>query len=219
VWAWLKAHPVTAGALALGGLALLAGGTVKTAALVKKGKALATFTIDGRRVLESLTDVRLQVSKALGRPVSDGLVWLATLIASEAGPLPEIGQVAVAYAALNQATKRKPAGMTRQGREAALLSIQGRSLGENGDARWYAALSKPPTSQSIAVGEKVLGLKVPDPAGAVQWDSPRSQRALHARDPKRYRTPEEIADRRRTLDKRQLVVVAGVDPDRTRFWA
>lgn len=183
-------------------------------------KGLVPFTLEGHNVRESLATVHREVVRVLSKTMSEVVVLLGTLIASEAGSLPRAGMVGVGWATLNMATGRKAAGMTREKREAAVLKLVGRELGEQGGVRWYAATSRPPTKTSIEVADEVLDLRVADPTGgAIQWDSPEAQRALHKRDPKRYRTPEEIASKRISVDKRELRLVAGVSADKTRFWA
>jgi hypothetical protein len=109
---------------------------------------------------------------------------------------------------------------TRQSISIASLLLRGNTLskgkfGAQSTGKW-AATSKPPTSATLALAKKVMSKQVPDPTGgATQWDAPKAQAALHARDPGKYKTPEEIAQIRQAAGS-VMVMVPGVLS--TRFW-
>jgi hypothetical protein len=134
---------------------------------------------------------------------------LARMGASEESS--EAGQAAVMWAARNQAQRNKES-------IAALLLRSKRSghTGHFGTQRGrYASTAKEATAQSKRLAAAVLAKSIPDSTGgANQWDAPAAQAALHARDPKKYQTPEAIAATRSKTST--LVMVPGVT--KTRFW-
>jgi hypothetical protein len=162
-------------------------------------------------VMDSPAELALRGSRKLGRnDVIPLNVWtLATVIASEAGSVPEIGRVAIAHAVMN-AARRKRISIFK------LIAPDGRFGGQQGR---YAASGRPPTETDVKIAEAVYAGKIKDPTrGADQWDSPRTQRALVARGASGYRKgPERVAADRMKAGK-VAVYVPGVDPEHLRLW-
>jgi hypothetical protein len=71
----------------------------------------------------------------------------------------------------------------------------------------------------VELAEGVLSGKMPDPTGgALQFDSPASQRALLALNHPDYRKgPEAVAASRRAAGLKEFYL-PGVSPDKLRFW-
>lgn len=143
--------------------------------------------------------------------VSLEVLALARLMQSEAGTLPEIARIGVAWAARNQA---RATGTTVV---RLLLGKEGRFGGQLPGR--YAATGQAPTPANIALAGVIVSGGVLDPTGgAVQWDSPRAQRALLAKKARGYsKTPEDVA-RSRVAEGKELVALAGIDVEVIRFW-
>lgn len=137
---------------------------------------------------------------------------LARVIASEADGEPEIIQVAVGWAVVNEARRR--------GRSVFDVVAPGGDYGRQNDGgHSYVSSARLPTpaEQDLAAG--ILGGSVEDPtAGATNFDSPRAQRAAIARGVGGYKkTPEEVA-RIRIANGMEMVLLPGIPEERFRLW-
>jgi spore germination cell wall hydrolase CwlJ-like protein len=137
---------------------------------------------------------------------------LARVIASEAGGEPQAIQTAVAFATRN-AARKLGTSVTM------LVKTPGNTYGPQSRGS-YASTARAPNAAHRALAKRILSGAVPDNSqGAVQYDSPKAQRALLAKKAKGYKdTPEQVAARRRKAGKR-LVLLPGIPEDRFRMWA
>jgi len=160
------------------------------------------------QVVETPPELQLALAKKLNRPVGLDALILATVIASEES-LP-LGKVAIAWAVKNMAR--------RKGKSIMSLVAPDGHFGSQQDGR-YCASGQPPTALDFQIAEDVQSGKLRDPAGAIQWDSPRSQLALIKRgSTTTTRTPESVAANRRA-DGRRLVILPGIPAEHLRMWA
>jgi hypothetical protein len=83
----------------------------------------------------------------------------------------------------------------------------------------YASTVRPPTIPELKLAKRILaGTDLDLTRGAIQFDSPRAQRALLKAGKKGYRkTPEDVAAARQAAGM-QMVTVPGVPAETTRFW-
>lgn len=144
-------------------------------------------------------------------PEEDDVEAMARMIASENPNDSVLIQSAIAWAAKNEAERR---GKT----VADLLMPNGIPSGQNTGGR-YASTRNPSTYATRQVAYDVLSGATPDPTGgAIQFDSPRAQRAALARNVSGYsKTPEQVAASRMSEGK-ELVTLPGVNPDYMRWW-
>lgn len=186
---------------------LAAGGLLSWAALrAPVGGAAAKAGPDGR-VPGKPSDLAASAGAGLD------IYALGRVIASEASILVEAAKVAVAWAVKNEAARRG-------------VSISKLLLGSEdvfatqsyGRGR-YASTAQPPSVDDLETARRVWLGTVADPTGgATKWDSPRAQRALLARNADGYsKTPEQVAAAREA-EGFELVVLAGVDAEKIRFW-
>lgn len=83
------------------------------------------------------------------------------------------------------------------------------------DKSKYCTTLIPPSDNTKALAVQVMQSTIADPTGgAIQFDNTHSQAALHAANPVKYKSPEEIADDRIAAGMSE-VTVDGVS---TRFW-
>jgi hypothetical protein len=81
----------------------------------------------------------------------------------------------------------------------------------------YCTTFKSPDRATLQLASEIISGSIRDPTnGAIQWDAPKAQAALHAKDPVKFKSPETIAANRQR-EGRRLVMVA--DVPNTRFWA
>jgi hypothetical protein len=81
----------------------------------------------------------------------------------------------------------------------------------------YCSTYKSPSGSTLQLAQAVYSGSVPDPTrGATQWDAPRAQDALHAKNPTKWKSSEDIKAKREGEGKR-MVIIDGVP--NTRFWA
>lgn len=213
--AWAETHPVLAIASAVGVVVLLGGG----AAVVIRGgrKSLVKFTVKGGIVLETPEQIAAGLSKAVGHAVCVPCAVLAAALASEGGSESRAVRIAIGAAILNQARRTKGGDVV-----ALITQGNGQSRGKLGAQNLggrYCASSLPPSKEDLEIAEGLWHGTIADPTGgAVQWDSPRAQRALLARGTSGYtKTAEQVAASRMKEGKK-LVVLAGVPEDEIRFW-
>jgi spore germination cell wall hydrolase CwlJ-like protein len=137
---------------------------------------------------------------------------LARVIASEAGGEPRDIQIAVAHATRNAARKLGTSVTS-------LVKTPGNTYGPQSRGS-YASTARAPNAAHRTLANQVLSNAVADNTqGAVQYDSPKAQRALLAKKAKGYtKTPEQVAADRRKAGKR-LVLLPGIPEDRFRMWA
>ncbi|HYM46758.1 MAG TPA: hypothetical protein VES65_11445 [Solirubrobacteraceae bacterium] len=191
-------------------LAMVAGLGSVVADVVIHGTKLTsdhTVSIDGTtpadpQVLASSAGYSLPIY-ALGR-----------MVESEAGGLPELGKLGVAFAALTHAAS---AGKSI---DDLLLHSTGAGNGYFGrqDQGRYAATSKDPSPAALDAADKASTGEVDDPTGgADQWDSPWSYKD----DPVTGETAAEkaaaVAAARRAAGK-EVVTLEGIPEYKLRFW-
>lgn len=141
-------------------------------------------------------------------PDDDDVEALGRMIASENPRDPIIVQRAIAWTARNYAALK--------GKTVANLLMPGGVPGPQ--AGRYASTVNPATDETRSVAFDVLSGKVSDPTGgAIQFDAPNTQDALHARDPVKYKTADAIAASRESEGK-EVVYLPGVDPNYMRWW-
>lgn len=163
-------------------------------------------------VIESPAALKAAAEQALGKPMSDEVFVLGTLIASEAGTMPPIAKIAVGHAARNAALRARKNIL----RQVIANGVFG-SQGFNG--RGYAATSQPPTAEDVEIANAVLKGLVPDPTGgAVQWDAPRVQRKGNAEGWAGYGSTPEMVAADRIRSGKEMVALPNIDPDVLRFW-
>lgn len=81
----------------------------------------------------------------------------------------------------------------------------------------YCSTYKSPSGATKQLAQAVHSGAIPDPThGATQWDAPRAQDALHAKNPTKWKSSEDIKAKRQGEGKR-MVMIDGVP--NTRFWA
>jgi hypothetical protein len=149
--------------------------------------------------------------------VSLPVYCLARATASEEGGEPRLFQQAVACAIVNLARADFPELGDEDAVVRTVLGTAG-AFGRQGTGGRKISSRNAPASSQLALAADVLAGRVADPTGgATQFDSPSGQRWALANDPLTKKTPEQIADQR-TAAGYELVVVAGIDPDRLRFW-
>jgi spore germination cell wall hydrolase CwlJ-like protein len=148
--------------------------------------------------------------------VSLAVYCLARATASEEGGEPRPYQVAVACAILNFARAEFP-GWTDEDAVVKLVLGSAGVFGRQGSGGRRVSSARAPVKSQLTLAASVLAGIVADPTdGATQFDSPSGQRAQLMQGLV-TKTPEEVADRRMGAGY-ELVTVAGVDPERLRFW-
>jgi hypothetical protein len=206
----VKLEPIHWVLIVAGGALLLFGGREVAKVVKRSGKQLGgpeAFPDDEGWVKANPA----ALANALGASLE--VYALARLMRSEAGSLPEVGRIGVAWATLNEARAR---GVTPS---KLLLGSAGLFGSGNAGAGRYAATAQPPTQADLDLAARVWAREIPDPTGgAVQWDSPRTQRALIARNAKRYKTTPEQVAANRIAAGRELVLLPGIDHDVCRWW-
>ncbi len=176
---------------------------------VSKGK-----TTYRSQVVQTPSEVRAQIEKKVGRPVSADAVALATMIASEQGGDPPHVKAAVANAAVNYARYKKFTDV-----EDAVTHGSGPERSFGGQLGRYASTNEPPTMEDLNIAEAVLsGVLRDTTGGAIQFDSPFVQiEGLRKKLPGYKKTPEDVA-RERMQAGLEAYYIPGVDPMRLRFW-
>jgi spore germination cell wall hydrolase CwlJ-like protein len=199
------------GAAVVAAVALTGGPPALRQAMTGKGKRMGRVTVT--KAPAGPDGLVAADPNALAKQAGTSLdvYALARMIASEHPSGTNAVKVAVACVVLNYARKR---GVSVS---ALLLAPQGRFGRQN--VGKYAATGNDPTAEEIEIARRVLSGGVLDPTGgAVQFDSPRAQRAALARGVKGYKkTPEDVA-RQRIAEGKVAVTVPGIDPDYLRFW-
>jgi hypothetical protein len=194
--------------IAVAAIALMAGGTAAVVTAVKKGKAIGgpdAYPDANHKVPGDPKKLAAEAGYSLD------IYSLARAITSEAGSLPQIGQIGVAWAVKNKA-KRAKVSITKQ-------LIPSGSYGGQGFVNPWAATTQPPTADSLELARKVEKGEISDPTGgAVGWDSPDAQLAMLKKYPEKYtKTPEQVAENRRKEGMVE-VVLPGLSRNKTRFW-
>jgi hypothetical protein len=129
---------------------------------------------------------------------------LARMISSEEGNSSNIRQVAVAWVMVNN-------GGTG-------YAIPRGVFGRQGSGGRPIATSQDPYSGHVEIARGVLSGSIADPTnGARYFIAPRTQDALHARDPVKYKSFETV-NASRIANGHQPVVVEGIDPDLLIFY-
>jgi len=180
-------------------------------------------------VIESLTtpviETRLHVvnkrgvveanAKGLAAVAGVSLEQYALASAMQSEEHDDAGRLAVGRAIWN-ASKGKRSRILK------LLLPHGK-LGEQGIVSSYAATSKPPTARTLDLAAAIIEGRVPDYLdGAVQWDAPAAQDAMHEKwkkDPQahpKYRYDSKQIAEQREAGGARMVRVSGVP--HTRFW-
>jgi len=145
---------------------------------------------------------------------------LARMLASENPRDTDLVRIAVAWVCCNEAARENttPEQLLLRSTRPDRNGKFGSQLGG------YASTTNDPVPQDVQIAQRVLAPPTADnyaadpTGGAVQFDSPRAQRAALARGAPGYvSTPEQVAAERQSEGKVQ-VTLPGVDPDYMRFW-
>ncbi len=157
---------------------------------------------------------------AKGAGVDPAVLALARVIESEAGGLPWIAQIGVAWTVVNHARDvgrsivKVITGAKLGKEDGAGAGFFGRQGNPTGGYR-YVASSKNSTADSRATAEAVIGGDVDDPTGgALNFDSPRSYGVQAGTEAS---GADEFADNRASEGKRKLVL-PGTSESSIRFW-
>lgn len=178
-----------------------------------------------KRYLEPVIETRLHVVNKRGIVEADprGLAAVASVSleqyalasAMQSEEHDDRGRLAVGRAIWN-------ASRGKRSRILKLLLPYGK-LGQQGIVSPYAATSNPPTARTLDLAAAIMDGRVPDfVEGAVQWDAPAAQDAMHAKwlkDPKahpKYRYDSKQIAEQREAGGARMVRVPGVP--HTRFW-
>jgi hypothetical protein len=157
---------------------------------------------------------------AKGMGVEPAVLALARVIESEAGGLPWIAQIGVAWTVVNhaRAVGRSVLAVIVRSRLGKADGTGDGFFGRQGNARGgyrYVASSKNSTADSRATAEAVIGGDIDDPTGgAVNFDSPQSYGVQEGTEAS---GADEFADNRASEGKRKLVL-PGTNENRIRFW-
>ena len=233
-----------AGIAAIVGLILLSSGKAQAADKLgkivkgKHGKAVVNFTLEqtlvkttkaGKNiyrvdVVESPQELAAKASKKLGRPISEGVLMLATLMESEAGDQPDLARVAIAHAAITNARRTAKGGdITAALRKLLLPAWQNHKIVSNGrmgsqQGGRYASTRIPPTERDIELAEAIVKGQIQNPApGAIKWDSPSAQDKLHAEG--LYDSDSDaVADNRENKEHLIATYLPGIDHGELRLW-
>ena len=171
-----------------------------------KGKA-------GMSLISGIVDTSPeQLAKADGVPVE--VESLARAMQSEEST--EKARVAIGWAIKNMAHKQG-LSITKLVTKAKDPKVNGKYSRQDVGPSKYCASFVSPSSDTLRLAAAIFSGATPDPTGgATQWDAPKAQAQLHARNPAKYKSPEDIATTRAAAG-RTLVIVDGVP--NTRFWA
>lgn len=184
----------------------------KTKFTGKTTSNLTSFDVVEDVVQQSPAQVQAAVSAKLGRTIPINVIALGTAIASESSG-PYNAQLGIGWSVKNYAAKQGKSVL-------ATVSPDGRFAAQGSANHGYISSRLPPTTTTIAIAESILATppKVADPTkGAIQFDSPKAQRALLAQG-RVTDTPEQVAASR-IKSGRKMVTVPGVSADELRFWA
>ena len=177
----------------------------------RRSSDLTSFDLVDDVVVQSPTQVQGAVQAKLGRPVAINTIALATSIASESsGPL--AAQIGIGWSIKNYAAKGGKSVL-------ATVAPDGKFAAQGTKNHGYVSSARPPTSVTIKIAEDILATppKVKDPTGgAIQFDSPKTQRALLAQG-RVSETPEQVAANR-IKSGRKVVYLPGVPTEELRFW-
>lgn len=214
--------PIVAIIAAIAIVAILIGGTTVSSEAESiprndvNDKILVTFSLtdgaaDSQRVIADPDVLWSLAQDAAGFQFSFDAFLLAAMVSSEYNGYSASGtlKAAVVWAARNYSE--------RYGRSISNMLIPDGKLG--GQKGRYASTRLAPRLYDVLIANGVLDGSISDiTGGAFQFDSPRTQDALHARDPSTYKSAQEIAQSR-VNDGRTLVLLPGEDPNKIRFWA
>lgn len=129
---------------------------------------------------------------------------LARMISSEEGNSANIRQAAVAWVMVNN-------GGTG-------YAIPRGTFGRQGSGGRPISTSQDPFEGHIEIAKGVLDGSISDPTGGARYFiAPRTQNALHARDPVKYKSFDDV-NASRIANGHQPVVVEGIDPDLLIFY-
>jgi hypothetical protein len=195
------------------------GGAVVIALVIGLTSSIASVVLHATKLLADGTVSLDGTNPAAPKALADaaGLdvdtLALARMITSEAGGLPTIGKLAVAFATLTHAAAAKKT------LSALLLHSNGAGdgyFGRQSQGR-YAATSHDHTAAALAAAQAAIGGEVDDPSdGSDQWDSPHAYRD----DPVKGTAEEQAAavEQARLDAGKEQVTIAGISPTVIRFW-
>lgn len=177
-------------------------------------RQLVKFDFDdvSGRVVGDPEDLWNQAQQAAGFSFSFDEFLLATMASSEYNgySASQNLKAAVMHVALNNARR------SRKSLRELLVHSDG-FLGEQ--AGRYAATRQAPRLYDVLIAQAVVDGRIKDPTGgAIQFDDPSTADVLHARNPTKFKSAEQIAAERISAG-RKVVLLAGEDPSRVRFWA
>lgn len=125
-------------------------------------------------------------------------------------------RVAIGWAAKNMA-KRKGQSITQLVTYSKNPAANGKYSDQRVSGGKYCATHKSPSRETLNLAASIIAGTIPDPTkGATQWDAPKTQDALHKKDPQKFKPSTEIAAARLKAGKR---LVQLPDVPNTRFWA
>ena len=192
------------------GSALLLGAT----AWLRKGTVIETR-------LHVLNDQKFVDADPRGLAANAGVTLDVYALASamQTEESSDAGRLAVGCAIRNAARKQRVSVATKL-----LSSIKngkqypshGHFGSQEAPGKW-AGTSYGPTAKTLQMAADILANRVPDPThGAVQWDAPETQNAMHKKDPKTYPLDAEGVRTKRIANHAKEIWVPGVP--HTRFW-
>lgn len=124
-------------------------------------------------------------------------------------------RIGIGWAAKNMA-KKKGESITQLVTYSKNPKANGRYSDQKVDGGKYCATHKTPSKETLQLAASIIAGTIKDPTGgAIQWDAPKTQDALHKKDPAKYKPSAEIANSRIKAGRR-LVQLDGVST--TRFW-
>lgn len=178
----------------------------------RRSSDVITYDIIEDVVSQTPAQIQAAIKRKLGREIPINVVALAGAIASESSG-PTLAQIGIGWAIRNYAA--------REGKSIlAAVAPDGRFAAQGLPGHSYVSTRLPPTKHTIQIAEAILASppRIKDPTrGAIQFDSPRTQRALLAQG-RVSRTPEQVAAKRRAAGRREIHL-PGISPDELRFWA
>lgn len=143
----------------------------------------------------------------IGEFSNDDVEALARMLASEDPTQPDNVQIALAWTAVNMATRKGKSAFE-------LLAPDGKYGPQSGR---YAATGNPATDRFRSIARAVLDGSVEDPTpGAIQFDHPATQDWLFEHGKVRLDAAGVAAER--VSDGRKVFFLPGVSPDHLRFW-
>lgn len=136
-----------------------------------------------------------------------------TMQSEDSGRAARIG---IGWATKNMA-KKKGQSITQLVTYSKNPAVNGKYSDQKVSGGKYCASHKSPSRETLDIAAAIIAGTIKDPTGgAIQWDAPKTQDALHKKDPAKFKPASEIANARIKAGRRP-VQLDGVTT--TRFWA